>query len=121
MTSGQLASYDHSKNFFLTHGFLDGVPLHIVCSIISGLCATTAAAPADIIKTRIMNDRARSAEGGKKLYSGVLDCLWKTVTHEGPQALLRGWVPSYLRLGPHFLISLPLLEQCRKLFGLGYF
>ena len=31
-----------------------------------------------------------------------------------------GWVPSYLRLGPHFIISLPLFEQVRAALGLGY-
>jgi hypothetical protein len=30
---------------------------------------------------------------------------------------MKGWVPNYLRLGPHFVISLPLLEALRKLFG----
>ena len=31
LTSGQLASYDHSKHLFKTHGIMqEGVPLHIV-------------------------------------------------------------------------------------------
>lgn len=68
----------------------------VSCSLIAGVCATTAAAPADIIKTRIMADRT--------MYNGPIDCLIKTIRTEGPQALLKGWVPSYLRLGPHFVI-----------------
>jgi len=117
LTAAQLASYDHSKYLLKAHNILqEGVALHIVASLIAGLCATTAAAPADLLKSRYMADGA----GTTRLYSSVLDCLVKTVRTEGPQALLRGWVPSYARLGPHFIIALPILEQSRRLFGLGY-
>ena len=36
------------------------------------------------------------------------------------RVLFRGWVPSYLRLGPHFIVALPLFEQARAALGLGY-
>ncbi len=118
VTAGQLASYDHTKFYIKEHNLLeDGVPLHIMASLVSGFCATTVAAPADVIKTRIMADRS---SGGRPLYNGTLDCLVQTVRHEGPQALMKGWLPSYLRLGPHFIVSLPLYEQFRRLLGLNY-
>jgi len=110
LTGAQLSSYDHSKRFLMTHDYFhDGVHTHLLASVISGLVATTAANPIDLLKTRMMCDRSR--------YSGPLDCFIKTVRMEGPQALLKGWVPNYLRLGPHFIISLPLLEAMRKFFG----
>jgi len=37
--------------------------------------------------------------------------------HCGVLPAVKGWVPNYLRLGPHFIISLPMLEFFRKLFG----
>ena len=37
----------------------------------------------------------------------------KKVRNEGVLALWKGWVPSYMRLGPHFLVSFPLLELLR--------
>eukprot|EP00004_Rigifila_ramosa_P021199 TRINITY_DN5598_c0_g1_i10.p1 TRINITY_DN5598_c0_g1~~TRINITY_DN5598_c0_g1_i10.p1 ORF type:complete len:272 (-),score=42.91 TRINITY_DN5598_c0_g1_i10:23-736(-) len=119
LTMGNLATYDHSKYLFKEHQIMsDGVGLHLCAALISGLSAATFAAPADIVKSRIMADQ-RGADG-LRAYKGPLDCLWKTIRHEGLFALYKGWLPSYLRLGPHFAISMPLLEQIRRLFGLGY-
>ena len=39
---------------------------------------------------------------------------------DGPLAFYRGFTPFVVRLGPVFLISLPLTEQIRRLAGLGY-
>ena len=60
--------------------------------------------PIDVVKSRIMNSR----EGG--LYKGPLDCIWKTLRSEGPQAFFKGWLPAYLRIGPHTVISLVLVS-----------
>ena len=38
----------------------------------------------------------------------------------GVLAFYRGFTPFVVRLGPVFLISLPLTEQIRRLAGLGY-
>ena len=116
LTAAQLATYDHTKYTLKSHGIMEeGVPLHIVASLVAGFCATTACAPADLVKTRIMCDPRR------ELYRNPIDCVIKTARHDGPMALFRGWVPSYARIGPHFIIAFPLLEQMRKLFGLGWF
>ena len=109
LTSGQLASYDHSKHLFKTHGIMqEGVPLHIVygctrcaagqprvdaerltqrhvsrtgrcsrSSLIAGVCASTACAPADMVKSRIMHDRERKHAGGQRLYKNSIDCAIK--------------------------------------------
>eukprot|EP01084_Bolivina_argentea_P245633 411190_1 len=115
-TSAQLATYDHTKYILKRNNIMiEGFPLHIVASLVAGLTATTACAPADLIKTRIMCDPR------KELYKNPIDCVYKTVKYDGLMGLFRGWVPSYARGGPHFIIVFPLLEQMRKLFGLGYF
>eukprot|EP01083_Nonionella_stella_P008057 23240_1 len=116
LTAAQLATYDHTKYTLKTNGVMEeGVPLHVVASLVAGFAATTAAAPADLVKTRIMCDPRRV------LYRNPIDCVIKTAMNDGPMALFRGWVPSYARIGPHFIIAFPLLEQMRKLFGLGWF
>ena len=51
---------------------------------------------------------------------GPLKILYSTVRTEGVLCLFRGWLPSYLRLGPHALICFPLLESIRHAFGLKY-
>ena len=40
-----------------------------------------------------------------------------TVRQEGPQALLKGWVPAYVRLGPHTIITFLALEQLKRLYA----
>ena len=116
LTAAQLATYDHCKYTLKSNGIMDeGTPLHVTASLVAGFCATSACAPADLVKTRIMCDP------NHEMYRNPVDCVIKTVRHDGPFALFRGWVPSYARIGPHFIIAFPLLEQMRKLFGLGWF
>lgn len=114
MAAAQLSSYDHSKYVLREHfQWPEGPQLHVMSSLISGVCATFITSPADMLKTRIMGDHTHR-------YSGALDCLLQTVRKEGALAMWRGWFPAYLRLGPHFLITFPLYEHVRAAFGLGY-
>jgi len=114
LTGAQLSSYDHSKRTMLRSGlFADTPGTHLIASIISGLVTCTAVNPADVIKTRIMVDSKR------ELYRNPLDCVLKTLRNEGPGAFLKGWTANYLRLGPHFIVSLPLAEWIRVKLGAG--
>ena len=110
---GEYDAYDISKQVLKNHFHMpDGKVVHIISSLIAGLTATTLAAPFDVLKTRAMNTMGKPAEG--LVYTFIV-----IVKTEGPMALYRGWLPAYLRLGPHALITLPLFEQLRKLMGLA--
>ena len=53
IAAGELATYDHAKatiKFYFNVG--EGFFLHVISSLITGVVATTVAAPFDIIKTR---------------------------------------------------------------------
>lgn len=114
LTSAQLASYDHTKHALLRRRLVpDGPRLHVVCALVAGLVTATATCPVDVIKTRLMN-----ASTGT--YASAWDCLRTSVAHDGVSVLMRGWLPNYLRLGPHFVVSLPLYEFFRRRFGVGY-
>ena len=115
MAATQLSTYDHSKLVIRTQLRLmdDGPRLHVACSQISACFCAVVTAPADLIKTRIMADRAG-------FYAGPLDCTLRLCRNEGVLALWRGAFPSFLRLGPHFLITFPLYEHLRRRLGLGY-
>ena len=68
---GELTTYDHVKHLLRDKGYVnEGFSLHAISSLITGLVATTVAAPFDLIKTRSMNDG-----GSTSLYKGPLDCL----------------------------------------------
>ena len=86
--------------------------LHIVASLVTGVVATTVAAPFDLLKTRAMESRHAAAS--------TLSVAREVLTTDGPRAVMRGWVPAYCRLGPHALICLPLFEQMRAFVGVGY-
>ena len=54
------------------------------------MMAAVVGAPADVVKARIMHSGVP--------YSGSLDCLIKTVQHEGVMSLWRGFLPTWMRL-----------------------
>jgi len=109
---GELATYDQSKVEIKSRfGVQEGALLHVGASLITGVVATTLAAPFDLIKTRAMNAHSSAS---------TLDIFRAALREESPRALLRGWVPAYLRLGPHALICLPLFEQMRAFVGADF-
>jgi hypothetical protein len=74
------------------------VPL--VAGTASGAAAAALVTPFDVIKTRLQ------AKGGSKLYSSVWDCGRQLLANEGPRALVSGWLPRAMLVGPLFGISL---------------
>lgn len=109
---GELAAYDQCKHQMKrTFQMEEGVKLHGCSSLATGVCATTMAAPFDLIKTRAMAGHSTSSS---------FALLLEAVRQEGPKTLFRGWVPAYCRLGPHALICMPVFEQMRAFVGVGY-
>ena len=100
----------HKSNFAAL--LIDAAPARLIdcAQVITGVVATTVAAPFDTIKSRVM------ARGGN-----AWTALRSLVAREGPAALLAGWWPAYCRLAPHAILTFPLLEQLRRLAGLENF
>ena len=123
IAAGELGTYDIAKTSLRgLFGQSEGVGLHVAASLVTGVVAAVVAAPFDVLKTRMMlssssSSSAASVGGREQGLVATAICLVRT---EGTGALLRGVVPSYLRLGPHALISFPLLEQLRGAFGLDF-
>ena len=108
MTASQLASYDAFKGVLLRRTRLtDNLATHLVASIAAGFVATTICSPVDVIKTRIMSAKERESAVG---------LLRRVVRSEGVAWMFRGWVPSFIRLGPHTVATFIFLEQHRKLY-----
>jgi len=68
--------------------------------------------PLDLIKTRMMNQRAPGVEG-TRLYQTSLDCLQKIVRYEGVQGLYRGLLPPLLAAGPEKFVKFTLNDMLR--------
>ncbi|KAG7379674.1 hypothetical protein PHYPSEUDO_008309 [Phytophthora pseudosyringae] len=110
LTTGQIAAYDLAKASILENSVLpmrDNLQTHVLASMVAGLVATTACAPADVVKTRLMNMHHNE-------YKSATDCFVQVVKHEGLRGLYKGWLPAYMRLGPQTLLTFVFLEQLRK-------
>eukprot|EP00937_MAST-01D_sp_MAST-1D-sp2_P003276 g3276.t1 len=119
---GDLTTYDFAKqNLMLRLELEDGPVLHALSSGVAGLVAATMGAPADVIKTRIMNQPTDPVTNKGTLYSGTLDCLRQTVRNEGLGALYKGWLPTWMRMAPWSLVFFLSFEQLRLVAGLSSF
>ena len=120
LNSACLASYDHSKAWLIRTGrATDGLAAHLFASLVSGVVTVTVVNPFDVVKTRIMTDGVGVTGDGvrRRRYRNALDCAWQTWRAEGVRAFSKGWTPNYFRLGPHFVLSLPLGEWIRVQLG----
>ena len=108
---GEVTTYDQVKSTLRKH-YPDSFGLHVVTSLITGVVATTVAAPFDLLKSRVMAS-TNAADG----FGSVLIRLLR---NEGPLSLFNGWWPTYLRLGPHAILTFPLFEAMRRWLGLEY-
>ncbi|OXG46631.1 solute carrier family 25 (mitochondrial dicarboxylate transporter), member 10 [Cryptococcus neoformans] len=109
MNASQLVSYDSFKEHILAANLMEnGMPLHFVSSALSGTVATTICAPADVVKSRIMNMKAGA--GGH----GPVGLLLESLKHEGPRFLFKGWLPAWIRLTPNTICMFVFLEQLRN-------
>jgi dicarboxylate transporter 10 len=108
MTAGQLASYDTFKSMLLRNtNMKDNLTTHFSASIMAGFVATSIASPVDVVKTRIMSATE---------HTGLLTLLKETTRKEGWTWMFRGWVPSFIRLGPQTIFTFVFLEQHKKVY-----
>ena len=70
----------------------DGFWSFLGASAVAGLAAAAVSTPADVLKTRLM-DQA----GGRRLYKGMADALVATVSQQGVSQLYAGFVPIFVR------------------------
>lgn len=108
MTACQLASYDGFKSLLTGKlGFQDVPPAQLAASLLASLVATTVCSPLDVIKTKAMSEPGRLS---------MMPRAVETSKCEGFRWVLRGWLPSFVRLGPHTIATLLFLEQQKALF-----
>ncbi|KAK3290780.1 mitochondrial carrier domain-containing protein [Chaetomium fimeti] len=90
MNVSQIAPYAVAKHAILSRTRLqDDIRTHALASLFAGTVATTACAPADVLKSRI-----QSAANG----SSVMQVIREGLGREGPMFLMKGWTPAWLRL-----------------------
>ncbi|KAM9382974.1 mitochondrial uncoupling protein 4 [Phaethornis superciliosus] len=118
---GDLTTYDSVKHFLLLNTpLVDSTVTHSVASCCSGLVAAVLGTPADVVKTRIMN-QPRDTQGRGLLYKSSMDCLVQTVQGEGFMSLYKGFIPTWMRMAPWSLVFWLTYEQIRKICGVSSF
>ncbi|EXJ73573.1 uncharacterized protein A1O5_03334 [Cladophialophora psammophila CBS 110553] len=110
-TASQLASYDVAKRLLRQYTPLgdDTLPTQLTASFLAGITAATVTSPIDVIKTRVM-----SATGTQQ--PGIVEIIKTVSRNEGPRWMFKGWLPSFLRLGPHTICIFIFLELHRKVY-----
>lgn len=108
MTASQLASYDGFKRTLISQANMkDNLTTHFTASFLAGFVATTVCSPVDVIKTRIMSSKENKS---------IVRLLADVYKAEGLGWMFRGWVPSFIRLGPHTIATFLFLEQHKKIY-----
>ncbi|EED22416.1 phenylalanyl-tRNA synthetase alpha subunit (PodG), putative [Talaromyces stipitatus ATCC 10500] len=111
MTASQLVSYDIFKRICTDKlGMPDSLSTHFTASISAGFVATTVCSPVDVIKTRVMSAHHTDTK------AGLMHLLRDIYRKEGVSWMFRGWVPAFVRLGPHTIATFLFLEEHKKLY-----
>eukprot|EP00211_Chloroparvula_japonica_P014060 CAMPEP_0119150134 /NCGR_PEP_ID=MMETSP1310-20130426/44331_1 /TAXON_ID=464262 /ORGANISM="Genus nov. species nov., Strain RCC2339" /LENGTH=247 /DNA_ID=CAMNT_0007142285 /DNA_START=9 /DNA_END=752 /DNA_ORIENTATION=+ len=101
-----LACYDQAKDvvtarFGLSRG---SIVTHIACAGISGVVTSLVSTPLDVVKVRMMASRKSGQAGMTSVIRGI-------IATEGPLALMKGFAPTYTRLGPWQFVFFLVNEQ----------
>ena len=114
-----LVSYETAKDMATKSMGPDASPFQIQfgSSMIAAVATAVGSLPFDNIKTKIQKQKA--GPDGKMPYSGVADCIMKSVAKEGVTGFWAGLPTYYFRVGPHSIITLLAAEKYRTMFGIN--
>ncbi|XP_047024027.1 mitochondrial uncoupling protein 4-like [Helicoverpa armigera] len=102
---GDLAAYDYTKQFLMREfGMADTALVHAAAAFTAGFVAAVLGTPADVLKTRLMNQPV-GPDGRGLSYKGMIDCLQQSIKNEGILSMYKGFLPLWMRLGPWALIN----------------
>jgi len=115
LNATKMGVYDIAKGWVSDgFGWKRKDPRTVFCSsFIAGFFMTITVAPADMLRTKLMNQPT-----DKKIYDGFVDCAVKTVKEGGIFSLWRGFVPIWARFAPQATIQLLSIETMYT--ALGY-
>jgi len=114
LNATKMGVYDVAKGQVVNStGWTRKDPRTAFCSsFLAGFFMTCTVAPFDRVRTKLM-----SQPTDKKIYTGLSDCLLKTIKNEGPLSLWRGFIPIWARFAPMATLQLLTIEALYANFG----
>lgn len=105
ITASQFAVYDQVKSIVVKREILrEGTGAHLFSAFAAGTFASLTSNPFDVVKTRVYN-----AQPGQ--FKTPVDCFVQIIKHEGPLALFKGLVPTFVRQAPYVIVMFLTLEK----------
>lgn len=108
---GMLSTHSQAKDMLLPV-FGDGAVTRFSSSFIAGITAACVTLPFDLIKTRIQ--QMQPDANGNFPYKGIVHCGSKVVTEEGFFALWKGLGTFCVRVAPHAVITLMVMDNLNE-------
>jgi solute carrier family 25 oxoglutarate transporter 11 len=113
LNMGMLASNDVAKEFIMSQGFEKGTPAVIFgASSIAGFFASACSLPFDYVKTQMQ--KMKPLPDGTMPFSSSMDCAAKTLKEGGPLKFYTGFPTYFVRIAPHAMITLVVLDTINK-------
>jgi len=86
----------------------------LASSVIGSVFVVVSMTPFDVVSTRLYNQPVDPGTGKGTLYKGIGDCMYKIMKTEGLWGFYKGFSASFLRLGPHTVLSIFFWQLLRK-------
>ena len=111
LNMGMLASNDQAKEMMAANN-ISGFPATVGAASIAGFFASFFSLPFDYVKTQLQ--KQKPGPDGKMPFSGFLDCCGKTMAQGGPLKFYTGFPTYYVRIAPHAMITLMVLDAIKQ-------
>jgi solute carrier family 25 oxoglutarate transporter 11 len=117
LNAGQLATFEELKEVVAKIRGKADIITRIIAVTGSGIVCSCVSLPFDNIKTKLQKQKADA--NGVLPYKGLVDCFSKTVAREGFFGLWVGLPTFIIRIAPHSIISLLIMDYLHTNFGKG--
>lgn len=108
LNMGMLASNDQAKEMMKENN-ITGFPATLGASAIAGFFASFFSLPFDYVKTQLQ--KQKPLPDGTLPFKGFGDCCAKTMASGGPLKFYTGFPTYYVRIAPHAMFTLIILDQ----------
>lgn len=105
----QLSTFSLVDMYFLNNSLYlknNHIISTFISSVIGGIAVSTAMTPFDVVSTRLYNQPIDPVTLKGLKYRGIFDCFSKIYSTEGFFGYYKGWSASFIRIGPHTVLSL---------------